>query len=299
MDIDQELGRELRAGIRKNEPMSLHTSWKVGGPADYFLAPADRFEIAKIVCYSREHELPLFVFGNGSNLLVRDGGIRGLVMQIGPPFHYIRWEDSGLVAGSGTPMPYLAQTASRKGWAGLEFAGGIPGTLGGALIMNAGAFGKYTGDLVRAITVVTGEAEICRLEREQLVFGYRHSNLAGAGIVVEALLQLEKGDPAELERKVGIFLAERRRRHPQLPSAGSVFRNMPDQPAGRLIEAAGGKGLRSGCAQVSEQHANFIVNLGGATAADILTLIDRVQRLVKNRFNIELHPEVKVVGEEK
>ena len=299
MDLERELGSKLLNGIKINEPMSLHTSWKVGGPADYFLIPASQGELVDIVRYASDHDLPLFVFGNGTNLLVRDGGIRGLVVHMGAPFHYIHWEKNGLVAGAGTPMPQLACAAAHKGLAGLEYAGGIPGSLGGALVMNAGAYGSYTGQLVKDVTLVGPDGNIFRLGREKLDFGYRCSNLAGAGIITGARLKLEEGDPAELESRVEFFLAERRRRHPQLPSAGSVFRNLPDRPAGRLIEAAGGKGMRVGDACVSEQHANFIVNLGRATASDILDLIGAVQRLVKERFGIELQPEVKVVGEEK
>ena len=299
MSLEQEMGPRLQCGVKKNEPMLLHTSWQVGGPAEYFLAPVDLSDLAEIVSYSSRFGLPLFVFGNGTNLLVRDGGIRGLVVQVGSSFHYVRRKGSRLTAGAGTPMPYLARFAAGNGLAGLEFAGGIPGTLAGALIMNAGAFGNYIGNVVQRVTVVCSDGESRSLGREELQFGYRHSNLAGKGIIVEAELALWKGDPAELESRVDIFLAERRRRHPRLPSAGSVFRNLPGRPAGRLIEAAGCKGMRVGGAQVAEQHANFIINRGDATASDILNLIERVRRLVKDKFNVELKLEVMIVGEER
>ncbi len=298
MNIEQELGRRLQAGVKKNEPMSLHTSWKVGGAADYYLAPADLSEFAEIVRYSKANSLPIFVFGNGSNLLVRDSGLKGLTVHIGPAFHYVKWREKGLTAGAGTPMPYLAWSAVRKGLAGLEFAGGIPGSLGGALVMNAGAFSSYIGELVREVTIVDHNGEIRVMNRNQVEFGYRRSSLPEEGFIAEAALDLEQGDPEDLKRKMNVFLAERQRRHPSLPSAGSVFRNLPDQPAGKLIEAAGAKGMRIGGAQVSEQHANFIVNLGEATASDILALIETVRDLVKAKFNVELHPEVRVVGEE-
>ncbi len=299
MNIAQELGPVLQAGVKINEPMSLHTSWKVGGPAEYFLLPADRSELAEIVSYANRSNQPLFVFGNGTNLLVRDGGIRGLVVKIGPAFHYVDVEKTKLTAGAGTPMPYLARTAAKQGLAGLEFAGGIPGTLGGALIMNAGAFGSYIGEQVREVTVVSHEGSVVTLGQNELKFGYRWSNLAEKGFIVEATLELSQGDAQELVSRVELYLSERRRRHPQLPSAGSVFRNHPERSAGSLIEAAGCKGTRIGGAEVSEQHANFIVNLGDATAADILRLIESVRQLVKDKFNVELHPEVRVVGEEK
>ena len=299
MNLEQELGQRLKAGLKKNEPMSLHTSWGVGGHADYYLCPADPAELAEIVRYSNENGLPLFVFGNGTNLLVLDGGIRGLVVHIGTPFNYIYREGDGLRVGAGTPMPFLARAAACQGLAGLEFAGGIPGTLGGALVMNAGAFGCYIGSLVREVRLVDRSGEIRGLGKDELEFGYRSSNLAEKGIIVDAALRLEQGDPAVLQSKVESFLAERLKRHPRLPSAGSVFRNLPENTAGRLIEAAGGKGMRIGGAQVSEQHANFIVNLDRATASDILALITAVRGLVKDKFDIELQTEVRIVGEEK
>lgn len=299
MNLEQEIGRRLRAGIKKDESMSLHTSWRVGGPADYYLLPADTAELQEIVRFKNRTGLPLFVFGNGTNLLVRDGGIRGLVVQIGEPFNYIRREGKSLRAGSGTPMTCLAQAAAKEGLRGLGFAAGIPGSLGGALVMNAGAFGSYIGALVAEVSVIRPGGEPARLGPEDIVFGYRRSNLSGQGIIVEALLKLEEGDPEALKSEVERYLAERRRRHPSLPSAGSVFRNPPGRPAGRLIEAAGGKGLSMGTARVSEQHANFIVNTGGASARDIETLIKAVQRQVKDKFGVELQTEVRIVGEER
>lgn len=299
MNVEQELSRILRGRYKKNEPMSLHTSWRVGGPADYYLYPGDRDELKEIVRFQKRAGLPLFVLGNGSNLLVRDGGIRGLVVHIGEPFSYIRREGEMLRAGAGTPLTLLAQKAAEEGLHGLGFAAGIPGTLGGALVMNAGAFGRYIGPLVAEVSIISPGGEEVRLAPEDIVFGYRQSNLSGRGIIVEALLKLEKGDPEALREEVERYHAERKRRHPALPSAGSVFRNPPGNPAGRLIEAAGGKGLSIGAARVSEKHANFIVNTGGASARDIETLIELVQQRVKEKFGVELETEVRIVGEER
>lgn len=299
MNPEQELGRQLRAGIKENEPMSLHTSWQVGGPADYYLLPADEAELREIVRFTKRTGLPLFVFGNGTNLLVRDGGIRGLVVQIGAPFSYVHREGSSLRAGAGTSLTFLARAAAKEGLQGLGFAGGIPGSLGGALVMNAGAFGSYIGSLVAEVSMVRLDGEAVRLGREEIVFGYRQSNLIGKGIIVEALLELKEGEPDELKGEVEKYLSERRRRHPSLPSAGSVFRNPPGRPAGRLIEEAGGKGLSIGPARVSGQHANFIVNAGGASARDIEELIEAVRQLVKEKFAVELQTEVKIIGEER
>lgn len=299
MKLEQELGRIMRGGYKKYEPMSLHTSWRAGGPADYYLFPADRDELKEIVRFQKRAGLPLFVLGNGTNLLVRDGGIRGLVVHIGEPFSYICREGEMLRAGSGTPLTLLAQRAAEEGLRGLGFAAGIPGSLGGALVMNAGAFGSYIGPLVAEVSIISPGGEQVRLVPEDIVFGYRQSNLSGRGIIVEALLKLEEGDPETLKREVERYHAERRRRHPTLPSAGSVFRNPPGNPAGRLIEAAGGKGLSIGAARVSEKHANFIVNTGGASARDIESLIELIRQRVKDKFGVELETEVRIVGEER
>lgn len=299
MNQEQAASLRLSAGVKKDEPMSLHTSWRVGGPADYYLLPADRDEVEQIIRFKNKTGLPLFVFGNGTNLLVRDGGIRGLVIHMSDSFSYIHREGKSLRAGSGTPLTHLAQAAAKEGLRGLSFAAGIPGTLGGALVMNAGAFGSYVGGLVEEVSVIRPGGEQARLGRNDLVFGYRQSSLLGQGIILEALLSLEEGDPEVLKGEVEQYFAERRRRHPVLPSAGSVFRNPPGNPAGRLIEAAGAKGLSIGAAQVSEQHGNFIVNTGGARARDVETLIREVQRRVHEKFGVELFTEVRIVGEER
>ena len=298
MNIEQELGRKLKEGVKVNEPMSLHTSWQVGGPADYFLNPVDLDELIKIVRFRKKNDLPLYVMGNGTNLLVRDGGIRGMVVNIGPAFCYTRQEDEKLVAGAGTPMTYMAGSAAEKGLGGLEFCVGIPGSLGGAVIMNAGSFGGYIGERVQSVKLVTYDAEVINLGQDELSFSYRTSNLPGRGIVVEAVLQLKQGDREESMKMMEHFLSERSRRHPDLPSAGSVFRNMPGQPAGKIIEETGCKGMKAGGAEVSCKHANFIVNTGEATAADIIGLIEQVKQMVKEDCGLELQPEVKIIGEE-
>ncbi len=298
MSVDRELGSKLKAGIKKNEPMSKHTSWQVGGPADYFVCPADYSELMEIVRHCMKYELPLFIIGNGTNLLVRDGGIRGMVVNIGEHFSYVNRINDKLEAGSGTSMTFLASVAAEQGLAGLEFAVGIPGSLGGAAIMNAGAFGLYIGEKIQSVKLVSSDGEPVILERDDLLFGYRTSNLIGKGIIVEISLQLKKGDSAESLKLMEHYLTERSRRHPNLPSAGSVFRNFPGQPAGKIIESLGCKGMSVGGAQVSPKHANFIVNTGNATAADILTLIETIRQLVKDSHGIELQPEVKIVGEE-
>ncbi|MGM0651742.1 MAG: UDP-N-acetylmuramate dehydrogenase [Bacillota bacterium] len=299
MNIERELGQKLKAGVKVNEPMSLHTSWQVGGPADYFLCPADLDELIEIVRFRKKYDLPLYVIGNGTNILVRDGGIRGMVVNMGPAFCYINQEGQNLVAGSGTPMTFLARSAAEIGLSGLEFCVGIPGSVGGAIIMNAGSFGGYIGEWVHSVKLVTWDAEVLNLARNELSFGYRTSNLPGRGIVVEAVLQLKQGDSEESLKMMEHFLNERKQRHPDLPSAGSVFRNLPNLPAGKIIEETGCKGMKSGGAEVSCKHANFIVNTGEASAVDIIELIEKVKRLVQEDCGLELKPEVKIIGEEK
>lgn len=299
MNPKEELGRFLQAGVRENEPMALHTSWQVGGVADYYLLPAGERELQEIVRYSREKDLPLFIFGNGTNLLVRDGGIRGLVAQLGVSFNYIHREGDSLRTGAGVSLTSLARSAAREGLRGLGFCAGIPGSLGGALVMNAGAFGSYIGRLVEEVRMINADGEAIVLGRDSLDFGYRRSNLAGKGAMVEALLSLEKGEKEALAHEVDGYIAERRRRHPSQPSAGSVFRNPPGKPAGGLIEEAGGKELAVGPARVSEKHANFIINSGGATAGEIEKLIEMVRQRVRDRFAVELQTEVRIIGEKR
>lgn len=298
MNLEYELRQSLKNGVKTDEPMSLHTTWQIGGPADYFLCPVDSSELIEIVRISKKYNQPIQVVGNGSNLLVLDGGIRGLVVYIGEAFCYINRTEKGLLAGAGTPMTMLAKTAVQHHLSGIEYTVGIPGSLGGAVIMNAGAFGGYIGDSVSSVSLIDTGGQKVNLNRDQISFGYRTSSLVGIGIVFEITFQLEQGDPAESARQIEYFLAERRRRHPSLPSCGSVFRNLPGQPAGQIIEQAGAKGLLIGGAEVSTQHANFIVNTGTATASDILQLIKTVQTMVKDKFGYELHPEVKIIGEE-
>ena len=298
MNLEYELRQSLNNGVKTDEPMSLHTTWQVGGPADYFLCPVDSSELVEIVRISKKYNQPVQVVGNGSNLLVLDGGIRGLVVYIGEAFCYINRTEKGLLAGAGTPMTMLAKTSAQYNLSGIEFTAGIPGSLGGAVMMNAGAFGGYIGDSVSSVSLVDTGGQTVTLDRDQISFGYRTSSLVGMGIVFEISFKLAQGDSAQSTRQIEYYLTERRRRHPSLPSCGSVFRNLPGQPAGQIIEQAGAKGLRIGGAEVSTQHANFIVNTGSATASDILQLIKTVQAMVKDKFACELHPEVRIIGEE-
>lgn len=297
MNVEQELGPVLKSEILKNEPMSRHTSWQVGGPADYLVCPADSGDLQVLTRFCSERGVPLHVIGSGTNLLVLDGGIRGLVIKIAAPFNHVRVSGTRLDAGAGVSLTHLAEHAAEANLGGLEFATGIPGSLGGALVMNAGAFGATIGEKVFSVELVDYRGNILTFGKKDLEFKYRGSSLAGRGIITGALLELEVDDQEKIRAGMEEALAWRGERHPRGPSAGSVFRNLPDRPAGKIIEEVGARGMSIGGAKVSEIHANFIINTGGATASDILNLIRAVQERVKNSFGLELHPEVKIIGE--
>lgn len=299
MSFAQILQEKIKAPVKTAEPMSRHTTWQVGGPADYFVAPENEEELASIILTCNAQQMPYYVMGNGSNLLVLDGGIEGLVIKMGEAFSYVRQTPAGLLAGSGTLMTALAKEALKYSLTGLEFATGIPGSVGGAAIMNAGAFGSYIGERIEEVSFVTAKGELGTAGRERIEFGYRRSNLASFGIITAASFKLEAWVKTAIEEKMESYLKERQKKHPALPSCGSVFRNPPEKPAGRLIEEAGGKGYQVGEAAVSEQHANFIVNKSNAKAADILAVIEAIKALVEEKHGVKLEPEVKIIGRER
>lgn len=285
--------------IRWNEPMARHTTWRVGGPADVFVVPQSVDEIAGALRAAGELGLPWTVVGRGSNMLVLDGGIRGLVLKLADPVGWIEVDGHRLVAGGGRSFVSAAHVAIRHGLSGLEFATGIPGSVGGAVMMNAGAHGGEVKDVLAWADVMDGRGEIRRLARADLRFAYRYSRLKDEpGVVIAAAFDLEPGDREEMLSRVRAWSMRRASTQPlSQPNCGSVFRNPEGTHAGRLIEEAGLKGLTIGGAQVSPKHANFIVNLGHARASDILMLIRRVQETVRERFGIELETEVRIVGE--
>ena len=289
-----------------DEPMSLHTTFRVGGPADFFLMPKSAEEAVLLIEACRNSGCPFFVCGNGSNLLVSDKGIRGAVIRIGKQMGRIGTEDNEITAEAGASLAAIAQAALAAGLAGFEFAAGLPGTLGGACVMNAGAYGgemKQVLTSVRAISL-TGSAEsaaetIVEIPAGELGLGYRTSCLQKNGmIVVSARMRLREGDPEEITALMDDLRARRLDKQPlDLPSAGSTFKRPEGHFAGKLIMDAGLRGYRVGGASVSEKHCGFVVNDGGATAEDILTLIDEVRERVFREFGVTLEPEVKFVGE--
>jgi UDP-N-acetylmuramate dehydrogenase len=292
------------AGARPGcgEPLARHVSFRIGGPADVFVEVASVPELQGVLRACRSHAYPVFFLGGGSNLLVSDRGVRGAVVKLGKPFDFVEWrpDETGaaLRAGAAVPFKRLVSQTVAAGLGGLEFGEGIPGSVGGGLMMNAGAFGGEIGRVVDALEVVSEDGAGAVLARGQLGFTYRRLVLPGRAIITAVQLRLVRGDPAALAVAVASAKAKRDARQPRgYPNAGSIFKNPPGAFAGRLIEEVGLRGARLGNAAISERHANFIVNLGGARADDVKGLMDLAARAVRQRLGVELEPEVRLVGE--
>jgi len=285
-----------------NEPMARHTSFGIGGPADLFFEAREQEELIRCVRLGWQMGVPVLILGGGTNVLVADRGVRGLVISNA----CARFEvapDGTLRVEAGKPLAELARWCVAQGWAGLQWAVGIPGTVGGAVVGNAGAYGGYMADVVRAVKLLLPSGEVRGVSAEALEFGYRTSALKRQtgqprrAVVLEATLALEHGDPEALAREAERVTELRTQRTPQGPCAGSMFKRTLQYPAGFLIEQAGLKGYRIGGAQVSPKHANFFMNVGGATAADVRALMEKVQREVWLTFAQHLEPEVELVGD--
>ncbi len=281
-----------------DEPMRFHTSLRIGGPADMLVFPSSREELKGVLAIAHSAGVPIFLVGQGTNLLVKDEGIKGLVVNLARFNPEIRFLSNHIVkVGPGVPVVKLAREAMNRGLGGLEFAIGIPGSLGGALYMNAGAYGFSIGDLVREVATMDFLGNERIRAKDELHFFYRKSTFQDEeSIIVEVRLALHAASPEELQMKAAQIQKIRRSKQPQKPSAGSVFRNPPGNPAGLLIEKAGVKGHVIGGAQVSTLHGNFIVNTGGATAEDVLNLVEWVRSRVRETQGMELELEIKVVG---
>ena len=282
-------------------PMARFTTFRVGGPADVLVNIDSAAEISVALRAARAAGVPVTIIGNGSNLLVRDGGIRGLVMRISQPMSAITREGDTLHVQAGATLPAVAGFAQRSGLEGLAPMAGIPGTLGGAVIMNAGAYGGEMSQVVtRVDAIARSDGKPIRFEGRALGFAYRHSAMMDAGVIVtDVTLRLTPGDPDAIARRTEELLVARREKQPlEYPSAGSTFKRPEGAFAAKLIDDAGLKGLRIGDAQVSEKHAGFIVNLGSATASDILALMAEVQSRVLAASGITLEPEVRILGED-
>jgi UDP-N-acetylmuramate dehydrogenase len=286
----------LPFGVR-NEPMAKHTSLHIGGPADYFVRVTTERDLVGAIAVAREHELPVLMLGGGTNLLVADRGVRGVVLK--NDWSETSVDEVTITASSGTPLASVAAVAARNGIIGLEWMATVPGTVGGAVHGNAGAFGSETKDVLVGATLMDLNGDTWTVSNADLGFAYRTSNLQKTPIVVvSARFRGKPGDRATAVRRIKEIANERIAKQPLAqPNTGSIFRNPPGDHAGRLIEAAGLKGATEGGAMVSTKHANFIVNVGDATAADVKTLMERCQRAVREKFGVELIPEVELVGE--
>ena len=282
-----------------DEPMSQHTTFRIGGPADVFVMPENYEQIREVLRLCKEEKLPFFVLGNGSNLLVSDSGYRGVIIQMDRNMEEIRLDGEEIHACAGALLSSVAVAARNASLTGFEFAGGIPGTIGGAAVMNAGAYGGELKDVLKEVTVMTREGEILTIPADKLEMGYRTSIIKTAGyLVLEAVISLKKGDEQKI-RAVMKELSERRTEKQPLdyPSAGSTFKRPEGYFAGKLIMDSGLRGYRAGGAQVSEKHCGFVINAGGATAEDVRSLMDHVIRVVREKYGVTLEPEVKFLGD--
>lgn len=285
--------------IHENELMSRHTTFRIGGPASCLLEICNKQELSGVLDLLHREALPYFVLGNGSNLLVSDKGYEGIVIKLAGEFARMTVEGSRIRVGGAVTMATAARKALDLGLTGLEFAAGIPGTIGGGMVMNAGAYGSELSCVTEAVELMDEQGNCLKRSNEQMAFGYRTSAIKGGTyIVTEAVLALEPGNPEEIRRTMDELAVKRREKQPlEYPSAGSTFKRPEGYFAGELIMKAGLAGFCIGGAEVSKKHCGFVINTGGATASDVRQVISEVQRQVKHRFGVELEPEVIFLGE--
>ena len=299
--IYELLTNEIKQGIVKiDEPMRKHTNFKIGGNADVFVIAKNIEEIKCVIKFSKENNILLTILGNGSNVLVSDKGIRGIVLQVGTKEIKIEKQKNALVeVEAGVMLGALAQVLLKQSISGFEFAAGIPGSIGGAIRMNAGAYGGEIKDIVKDVTVLNEKGEINVLTNEECEFSYRHSRFTDSKeIVIKVTLELPLGDEAEIKAKMDEYDQSRREKQPlNLPSAGSTFKRGSDFITAKLIDECGLKGYTSGDAQVSTLHAGFVVNLGNATAQDVLNVVNHVKQVVLEKTGKQIELEVELLGE--
>jgi len=293
----ERLRSQIGGLVRRDELMSRHTTYRIGGPAALLIDCDSVPDLAATTSILAEERVPWRVLGKGSNVLASDDGYDGAVLTLGRDFKRHALEDERLRTGAGVILAAVVRDAFSAGRTGLEFAVGVPGTVGGALAMNAGNRDEWIGSIVESVTLFVPGQGLVGVRGPEVAWGYRRSDLTARGIIVEAALRVLEGDEVHIRRTMEASLRRRKRSQPLgLPSAGSIFVNPEGDSAGRLIEAAGLKGLRIGGAQVSDVHANFIVNAGGATAADVVALVKLIRDTVKEANGIELRPEVRFLG---
>ncbi len=296
--LETQLRARFGDRVRASMPLAELTSFRIGGPADLFVNVEDEIELMHAKAASYRAGVPCFCLGAGTNLLVSDRGMRGLVVRLGDGFGKIEIDDTKVVAGAAAAFGALVQAVVDRGLEGLEFGEGIPGTVGGGLVMNAGAFGGEIAKVVTLVHGVTEAGEALALTKDDVKFAYRRTELPSHFIITRVDFELVRGDREKLTARVADLHAKRASRQPRgVPNAGSIFKNPPGNFAGKLLEGAGLKGKRLGGAAFSDQHANFIVNLGGAQAAEVRALIDMARNKVKEQSGVLLEPEVRLVGD--
>lgn len=285
--------------IRFNESMSQHTSFKIGGPADIFIEPVELEELKSALSFVKQQQIPYYIIGNGTNLLVGDKGIRGAVIKVGENFGKIDIIGEEIIVECGVLLSTLSKAAARNNLTGLEFASGIPGYLGGAIAMNAGAYGGEMKDVIEWVEFLDEKQELQRCTNAQMEFSYRTSIVEARGlVVVRCKMKLKSGEPEQINSCMADLAQKRKTKQPlHLPSAGSTFKRPTGYFAGKLIEDAGLRGFGIGGAQVSDLHCGFVVNRGGATAKDVRDLIKHVQNTIFNQFGVTLETEIKILGE--
>lgn len=290
---------EIAQDVRFNEEMKNHTTFKIGGAADIFINAASADEIRAVLDYCKKNSAPCMVMGNGSNMLVGDKGIRGVVLQVGNKMSGCKIEGETVYSEAGILMSALAKRILAAELTGFEFASGIPGTLGGGIYMNAGAYGGELKDIIEEVTYIDENNEIKTAKNADLDFGYRHSMFeTGKYVILSCKMKLKRGNADEIKALMADYTKRRNDKQPiSMPSAGSTFKRPEGYFAGKLIQDAGLMGYSVGGAQVSEKHAGFVVNKGGATAEDVLNLISHVQKTVMEKFGVRLEPEVRLIGD--
>lgn len=288
-----------KENIKENEPMKSHTSFKIGGVADVFVSPTTKKQLVDAIRICKENQVPYYIIGNGSNLLVTDKGFRGVIIEVSKNLSEIRVEGYKIIAEAGALLSRIAKTAEYEALIGFEFAHGIPGTLGGAVAMNAGAYDGEMKQVIIEAEVIDEQGEIKTLTKDELELGYRTSIIQKKGLIVlEAVIQLQPGSQEAITAKMKDLAGRRRDKQPlEYPSAGSTFKRPEGHFAGKLIMDSDLRGYAVGGARVSEKHCGFVINQGNATFADVMELIEHVQQVVREKFSVELEPEVRIIGE--
>lgn len=293
----QRLREVFKGEILIDEPLNDHTTFRIGGPADFYVYPNDWDDLKNLLILCNEEQIKRFVIGNGSNLLVHDNGFRGIIINLSRGFDTIRSAGLVVYAGAGVSINDLLKYCVERGLSGMEPLIGIPGQIGGAICLNAGAWDMEISNNLLSVEILDEYGTEEKINHDEIEFGYRYTDLPEKGVIVGARFQLKEGNPREMAEKQRGFMKKRKEKQPlSLPSAGSIFKSPTGNYAGRLIEEAGCKGIRIGDAMVSKKHANFIVNVGNATAVDVVRVIEEVKKIVLERFDIQLETEIHQLG---